>query len=334
MPRASNSAAIYRPDLGMAVMEYAEGVTMGPIGLQVLPLFPTKQKAATYPVIPKEALLKIPDTSRSPRGNYNRGDWEYERGQFQTSEQGWEEPVDDDERAVLEGEVPGLADLIAVKRAWNIIMKGQEKRIAAKVFNASNFTAHALTNEWDDAANATPIDDVKTGKLSVRSACGMLPNALIVSYSSFLDLRRCAQIVDLIKYTFPGLDINKINQQQLAQVLDVPQVLVGGMVYDSTGKGRASSITDVWNNEYAMLTVVSSDSGDLVEPCIGRTFLWTEDSPENPVVEEYRDDKIRSDVYRVRHNVDESLMQSKDSSGTVVSNISASVSYLFSNVTT
>jgi hypothetical protein len=71
---------------------------------------------------------------------------------------------------------------------------------------------------------------------------------------------------------------------------------------------------------------------DIMQPCVGRTFLWTADSPSNAVVEEYREEQTRSDVYRVRHNVSEALLKSYDSSGTVVSNIASACGYLMSNI--
>lgn len=333
--RPNTSAAVYRPDLGQMVMEYAMDPAMQPIGLQVMPLYPTALNAATYPVIPIEALLKLPDTRRAPRGGYNRGDWEYERGQFVTEEFGWEEPVDDSERDLLEGEAPGAADFIATERAWGHIMRGQEKRIADLVFNATTFASYTadVTNEWDDATNAVPITDVQNAKEIIRGNSGMLPNCLIISWSTFCDLKNCDQIVNRLKYTFPGIDLNRMNSQQLAAVFDLPQVLVGGAVYDASGKGIAVSVTNVWSNEYAMLTRIATGR-DLMEPCIGRTFLWTADSPQSPVVESYRDESNRSDIIRVRHHVDEAYMQSKDTSGTVVSNIAGAVSYLLSNITT
>jgi hypothetical protein len=89
----------------------------------------------------------------------------------------------------------------------------------------------------------------------------------------------------------------------------------------------------VWSNEYAALVKISAGI-DIVTPGIGRTFLWTADSPQNPIVEQYREETKRSDVFRVRHHVDEAYMQSKDSSGNVKSNIAAACVYLFSNITT
>lgn len=331
--RTANNAAVYRPDLGISVMEYYEGGTMGNIGLQIMPIFETPEQSSNYPVIPKEAMLSAPDVSRAPRGNYNRGDWTYENGLFKTFEKGWEEPVDDSERKLLDRRVPGMADFIATKRAMGIIMRNQEKRIATKLFNARNFTAHGVSNEWDSASAATPIKDVKDGKAAFRTQCGMLPDALVISWTTFEDLKNCDEIVNRLKYTFPGLDLNKMTSSQLAAVFDVPQVLVGGGVYNSAKKNKSASISDFWSYEYAALVKISSGD-DFTEPGVGRTFLWTEDSPENAIVEQYRDEGIRSDIFRVRHHVDEAFMRSYDDSGTVVSDIAAACVYLFSNIHT
>jgi len=330
---AKNNAAVYRPDLGQAVMEYVEGATMQYIGLQVMPVFRTAKASSSYPVIPKEALLKLAKVERAPRGVYHRDDFEWERGYFSTTEKGTEEPIDDTERELFDEEAQGMADMIAVKRAMDRVLRAQEKRIADLLFNTTNFSANTITHEWDDASNCVPIDDVNDGMVSFRAACGMLPDALIISYSTFLDLKNCDQIVDRLKYTFPGIDINTMDARQLAAVFGIPRVLVGGGVYDSAGKGITASVTNLWSNEYAMLVKIAQ-SPDFREPCVGRTFLWTADSPTNPIVEEYREEKIRSDIYRVRHHCSESLLKSYDDSGTAVSNISAACAYLMDNVTT
>ena len=332
MPRPTSDTKIQRPDLGMLVEEYMEEApTLGYIGLDVMPLMPVQEQSATYPVVPKEVMLKIPDTSRAPRGNYGRSDWEFENGFYSTKENGWEEAIDDTERKLYASMFD--AEAVATRRAIKIILGAQEKRISSMVFNATNFTAHAVATEFDTIASATPIDVVNTGKLAVRSQCGMLPTDYIISYTTFINLRRCAQIIDLIKYTFPGADINKMTRQQLAAVLEVPRVLVGGAVYDSAKKGQPASITDLWSYEYAMLTVTSGGE-DLREPCIGRTFLWTEDSAENTVVESYRNEDIRSDIIRVRHNTQERLIKSYDEDDVAKSDIAGTCSYLMSNIHT
>ena len=331
--RPSGNAAIYRPDLGVAVLEFFAGPSVGFIGLQLMPIFETPFQSATYPVIPKEALLSLPDVNRAPRGAYNRGDWQYENGKYATSEKGWEEPVDDNERRILDQRIPGQADFIATTRALQIILRNQEKRIAGKIFNASRFTPHPVTNEWDDAANATPVADVNAAKAAMRSSCGMLPDALVISWSTFQNLKNCDKIVDRLKYTFPGIDINKMSSDQLAAVFDVPQVLIGGSVYNSAKKNKSASIADIWDHEYAALVKISQGM-DMAAPGIGRTFIWTDDSPANAIVEQYREENIRSDIFRVRHQVDEAYLCSYDTNGAVVSDIADSCIYLLSNITT
>jgi hypothetical protein len=313
-------------------MEWRETAATGAIGLKVMPIFPVSVQSADFPVIPKEVLLKIPDTQRGMRQTYPRSDWEFERGYYSTKENGWEEAIDDRERRLYETLFD--AESVATQRAVKIIELAQEKRIADMVFNTSNFTANAITHEWDDATNAAPIDDVNTGINSIRAASGMLPNTLIISFSTFQDLKNCDQVVDRLKYTFPAIQINSMTSRQLATVFNLEQVLVGGAVYDSADKGQDASITDLWSQEYAMLTRVASGP-DITEPCIGRTFFWTaEGGGEEPVVESYREENRRGDVVRVRHDSDERLIKSINDSGTAVSNISAAVSYLFSNVYT
>jgi hypothetical protein len=161
----------------------------------------------------------------------------------------------------------------------------------------------------------------------------MLPDTLTIAYTTFSDLRLCDQIVDRLKYTNPGIDLNQMNAQQLAAVFNVPRVLVGGSVYDSSGKGIAASITDMWDKEYATLTKTGFGQ-DVSEPCVGRTFLWTEDSPQNPVVESYREENRRSDIFRVRHHVSEEKIASRDTDGSIVSDVSIACCYLFDNIHT
>lgn len=327
-------SAIFRPDLGAAAHEYMEDAgTMGYIGLALLPVFRTPVNAGGYPVITKETLMKIQETARAPKSAYNRGDWEYERGTFTTAEEGWEEPIDDVERELFDLEAPGEADYIATRRAMNIIMRGLEKEIAGMLFNSTNFTANSITHEWDDGTNAVPITDVNTGKAAFRLQCGMLPDTLTIAYSTFLNLLECDQIIDRLKYTYPMIEMNSWQAQHLAAVFNVPRVLVGGAIYDSAAKGQTASITDIWSNEYALLSK-SNASRDLREPCIGRTFLWTVDSPNMPVVEQYREEQIRSDVFRVRQYRGCQFIASRNKSGTIVSNISKACGYLMSNITT
>lgn len=325
--------AIVRGDLGIAVDEYKRSNNFGFIAEQIMTPMGVALQASEFPILPIELMLSQQNTQRSMRGFYNRSDGEFEMGFYSTRENGWEEALDDREVKLYRNLID--AEMVAVNRGLGIIMRSQEMRVAAKLFNTSNFTAHALSTEWSVAATATPIDDINAGILAVRAACGMTPNTLILPFKVFRNLRRCAQIVDLLKYTYPGKDINTMSPAQLAEILGVPKVLVGDEQYNSAKKGQSASLGEIWNPEYAMLTITAtSESFD--EPCIGRIFRWEEESGSGEggtIVEQYRSEPSRGDIYRIRHDTDERLLKSYTDAGAVKSDIAAAVSYLFSNVT-
>lgn len=331
--RPTGDSTVFRPDLGVLIMEYLAGAQAGYIGTTIMPPYPVADESGVFPVIPAEAILKTPDTRRTKRSAYNRSSWDYEEGKYSCTEHGHEEPIDDSERKLLDRRMPGAADRVAAIRGSRIIAASQERRIAAKLFNETYFDANAVTTAWDVLATATPITDVNDGKSAFRQQCGMLPDALVIAYATFQALKNCESIVNRLKYTFPGIDINKMTSSQLAAVFDVPMVLIGNAVYDSADKGQGRVVTDIWDSKYAALVKIGSGL-DLAEPCIGRTFIYEADSPDSPIVETYREEQIRSDVYRVRHSVDERLIQSFDKDGNVKSDIAASCCYLFSGIST
>ncbi len=319
MPRPTSATTLQRPDLKALLMEFLEKQAEF-IGIRALPYFDVEEKEAEYPVIPVEALLNVPDTKRRPRGNYHRDDYEFETDTYNCVENGHEEPVDEVEARMYARFFD--AEEVATNRAMATILRTQEKRIADMLFNAGNFTAHAITNEWDNNhySDAIPITDVNTGRQAIHDACGLEPNALIIPYKTFHHLGQMSQILDKIKYTYSALAWDTIGPKVLAEAFGLDQVLVGKAMYNAAKKGQSVSLSAVWDDEYAMLCVVK-DGKDLKEPCVGRTFRWTRDCPENVLVESYEEPQTRSEIIRARQHTDEEI-------------ILTAAAYLLSNITT
>lgn len=303
MPRIK-SGAVLRQDLGQVAFEYAaEASLAGFIGLKLMPLFMTAVQSANYPVITAESLLSLQDTKRASRSAYGRSDYEFDDGTFTCKEFGWEEPVGDDEAALFRSFFD--AEVVAVQRATQILLRGQEKRIADKL---TALSANNVSKKWTDPT-ATIKADVRAGKDSMFAATGLKPNALVVSQSTFDNILLSQDFGEATKYTTPALlEVFEIQKKLVAQFLGIDQVLVGDVVYNGAKKGQNFSATTIWPNAKGILARVATEPENLKEACIGRTFLWTEDSPENLVTEQYREDQTRSNVYRVRHNVDEAFV--------------------------
>lgn len=305
MPSSTTSLANQRPDLGESlqafdVMMDAEGF----IGQRVMPVLQVGVQSGTFGKIPLEQLLQNRETKRAAGGGYNRGNWKFTPGSFATEEHGVEEPVDDREAKMYTSYFD--AEVISTMRAQRAILEAQERRVAAAVFNATTYSPTSITNEWDDYANATPISDVESKVQAIWGASGLWPNAMVINRKVFRNLRNCAQIVDRLKYQgFQDVRPGNITVDALAQVFDIPFLLVAGGTKNTANEGQSASISSIWPDEYCWIGRVATTQ-DFREPCVGRIFHWAADgSQERGLVETYRDETVRADIVRVRHDVDE-----------------------------
>lgn len=311
MPTPSSALSTLRPDLGGSLEEFNTAMDrLGFIGLRVLPVFETAKQAGVFGKIPIEQLLANRDTERAPGSGYSRGQFKFTSDSYSCEEHGAEEPVDDRESRMYADYFD--AELVSTERARDVVLRNHERRVAAAVFNATTFTSQttSITNEWDDADNATPIDDVETAVRAIWERCGLWPNSLIINRIVFRNLRKCDQIVDRIASSGAGMPTRAadVTAAQLASVFDLENIIVAGSAYNSATEGQDVSISSIWSNEYAMVAKIVT-SNDIREPGLGRTFHWGEDgSAIGGMVESYRDERVRSDIIRCRHDVDEKTL--------------------------
>ncbi len=321
MPRPTSSTSIQRPDLGAIAYEYIfEASQRGFIGLNLLPVFEVPEQSADYPIIPIEAILKIEDVSRGPRAGYNRSDYKFDTGTYSCKESGHEEPVDDVERNLYARFFD--AEEMATKRGTDILLRAQEARIAAKLFNTANITqTSAVATEWSTAATCTPYADVMTAKKAMRATTGLLPNVMVITWTVFQNILACKELRDKLQYTTPIELLPEDAQRRILENYFGMGVQVGNAIKDAAKPGQSYSLAEIWDDEYCGLFKISGGGLDLRDPCLGRTFLWTKETPQNIVTESYRDETIRSDIYRVRQYTDEAFVFT--GAGYLLSNISA-----------
>ena len=323
MPTPSSSTTTLRPDLAEFMEFDLESERQGYIALKVLPVVETGLQADNPGKVPLESLLFTGDTSRTSGSGYNRGSYKFERFQYSTEENGWEEPIDErDEqryRYLLQ------VDRVANARAAGVVARNQEIRVANLVFNTTTWTGAslttAITNEWDDAVNAVPITDVEAAVKKVYEGSGLWANALVINRQVFRNLRNCDSIIERINASGAGSPskASDITEQMLAQVFDLDYVIVAGASKNSANEGQTATPAQIWSGEYAMVCRVAT-TADMREPCIGRTFHWSADgSAIGGTVEEYYEEQSRSRIIRVRHETDEVIMYPQ--AGHLLSNI-------------
>lgn len=303
----SGTHAKPRLELGVAVMEYVEQAKEF-IGSVCLPIFKTKKKESSFSAITRESITRDADTKRAPRSAYNRDGFEAKDLSYKCEEHGLEGALDDGEREMYASDFD--AELITSQITARRLMQAQERRVAELLFNISTWTGADLytdhsANPWDDIASDV-IGQIRAAREKVRSNCGIDPNALICNKANIDRLLDNTGIKDSIKYVARLTEAEILNA--LADILGLKKIVVGKAIYNSAKEGQTFVSADIWNDDYAMVGVVAEDGQNLIQPSVGRTFLWVSDSPDNATVESYRDEKHRSDIFRVRQNVDEKVI--------------------------
>ena len=304
----SGSYATPRLDLGEAFKEYmfteADFISMRAFGS-----FMTPKKKATFSKITRESLLRPVDTKRAPRTAYNRDNFDGADQAYACEERGHEVPLDDGERSFYASDFDAEASSSEV--AWWRVMYDIEQATRDILFDGTtNFTTangHRtdVSTAWS-TATADIKNDVVTACETVRARTGMKPNSLIIGAGVLPFLLRNDDLINAIQYTsFPSVEAQL---GFLANWFGLDQILVGKSVYNSADKGQTFSGSDVWDNAWASVARVAAPGAPLMTPCVGRTMVWEADTPEAIMVEEYREEQTRSNIYRCRAFTDELLI--------------------------
>lgn len=300
MGSPSASLATLRPDLGGSFEEFNLAMDRsGFIGQQVMPVLEVGAQAATFGKITIESLLRSLPTERAPGSGYNRDAWEFTSDSYATLEHGFEGVVDDREAKMYRDYFD--AEMVTAERTRDVVLRNQEIRVAALCQNSSTHTPTNVSVEWSTIATATPVTDVE-GRVQALWDKGIIANAMVISWKVFRNLRRCEQVIDLLKSDGAGQSVepNKIGLEQLRQVFALPYIFVGGGHKNTAKAGQSATISGVWSNEYCSILRVP-ESNDIKEPCFGRILHWGEDGSEvGSAFDSYRDESRRGLVVRNR----------------------------------
>lgn len=311
MATPSTSLATPRPDLSGSLEEFGLAADrQGFIAQRVLSVIDVAAQGGKFGRIPIEQLLQTCNTDRASGSGYGRSNFTFKSETFATEEHGHEEPVDDRDAAIYADYFDH--ELIATQRARDVVLRNQEIRTAALLFNTTTFTSQTTTVSvsWSTQATAVPIVNVETAVQAAWARTGIWPNALILNRLEFRNLRNVESIIDRINSSGAGTPSKPtdVTAAMLAAVFDLEHIIVAGSGKNTANEGQTASFGSIWSSGYAMVTRVGATL-DIREPCIGRILHWGEDGSEiGGYVETYRDEVVRSDVVRCRHEVQEKLL--------------------------
>lgn len=323
MPIPSSSTVRQRPEFAVPFTEFAEmPKEFGFVGMQVLaPIDVPTQKGELY-VEPIEQELQKGELKRAPDGTYNRITDEFTERSYATKELGLESRLSD--RMLRAYRDLPSAEASTVRRLMRRVMRSIERSIATALTatgsgedfeNFSDDTSSAgYGGDWSVHGTATPMSDIAKMQKLIYDNSGLIPDTLVMSYKKLIDLTLNQEIRGAIKYwggddPKPGNLMKKL--PVLASALGVQRILIAGAVRATSDKGQDIALSPIWPNAKVGLYVTAPAGSDMDNPCVGRLATWPGDEAgigmgDEPeiMVESYREDQSRSEIFRSRGEVD------------------------------
>lgn len=233
---------------------------------------------------------------RAPSAAYQRISWNMSSTAYVCEQYGFEHAIDDRIRANQDNPVDVNRD--TTEELTDMLMLEAELRASDLLFSTTTFAgftaALAAGDQWSDYVNSDPTGDIEAGKKSVLLNSGKFANKIVLGYDVFEQLIIHPDIIDRVKYTESRLP----NAADLATVLGVEEVLVGGAGYNTANEGQSETLAFVWG-KFCLIGHFPS------RPSLRSVSAGYRVVNQPRRVFRYRDDDIDSDIIRASEIVAE-----------------------------
>lgn len=211
------------------------------IGDDVLPRVPVGKTEFKYTVFKKEDRFTVPETRVGRKSRVNEVEFGASEQTGSTEDYGLEDPIpqkDIDEAGSRFNPIEQATETIT-----DIILLGREVRVADLVMDADNYAAtnkKALGTPWTDPSS-DPIGDIHLAQDTVI----MPVNILTLGQAEWRALSKHPDIVKAI-HANSG-DTGVATRQQVAELLELDEILVGQGRINLANKGQAPNLQRAWN---------------------------------------------------------------------------------------
>lgn len=302
MPRRSSDVK-----LRMDLVEMTEEIQFEDLklaGEQIAPTVSVSRDHGAYPVLPREARMKVMDTRRKADGTFQRSDWQWDEDTYATYEYGFEEPIDDVE--ALKDEEFINHEEVSAEFAKEGLFLGRESRLADALLNETKFAGKVteISNPWDNSSAATPFEDIDAACKKLRSRLGFPKEMFSVALTD-----------DLVEYAIKSDEVKGFFQYsgEYARVLrssldekaaflrsyfGVKEVIVTRALYDTSKLASSAKIGKFWSNEY-ILVFKKVPAPTLKAQGLVKQLRWSKYGPDY-IMEDYYVPESRQTIIRAR----------------------------------
>jgi hypothetical protein len=142
-------------------------------------------------------------------------------------------------------EQPYDAEADEVAGLTHLILTNKEKAFADQMMSTSVFTGRTTTPGTKyGSSSSDPLADFKTAQNAIVDSVGMQPNAVVMSQKVFNILKYHPQLADVLGFKYN--QIGSLSALDIANALNVEEVLIANAPWNTAKEGQADSISQIW----------------------------------------------------------------------------------------
>lgn len=127
----------------------------------------------------------------------------------------------------------------------HLVLTNKERAFANTLFSTSVFSGRTSSPGVKyGSSSSDPLADFKTAQNAVVDSVGMNPNAVIMSQKVFNVLKYNAQLADVLGFKYNQM--GSLTTLDIANALNVEEVLIANAPYNSAKEGQSDSMTQIW----------------------------------------------------------------------------------------
>lgn len=246
------------------------------VSTRVGAVIPTDKKSNVYFTYTQNDWFRDEAQLRAPAMESAGSGYNVSNSPFTCEVYALHKDVDEQVRLNTDDPLDGKRD--AIKFVTRKLLIRQEIQWMSDIFAASTWTGSTTNGDitpsttWDDPTS-TPIEDVQAQQASILINTGFLPNTFILAFQTYQKLIRHPDVIDLIKYGAGPGNPAIANEETLAKVFGVDQVVVSKAV-KATNQENDTAAYALMASKNALLAYVA-DAPGLYQPTAWYMFQWT-----------------------------------------------------------
>lgn len=129
----------------------------------------------------------------------------------------------------------------------HLVLTNKERAFASQMFSTTVFSGRVTTpgTKYGNTSS-DPLADFKTAQNAIVDSVGMQPNAVIMSQKVFNTLKYNAQLADVLGFKYN--QVGSLSALDIANALNVEEVLIANAPYNNAKEGQADSMTQIWGD--------------------------------------------------------------------------------------